>query len=108
MHFDAKRRSGNLKEEVQKMPQIQIYARVRPTPRPFDGLRVFPENNMIGINIGDQDDISKRPESRYARAPPSKHTFKFSHVFDQNASQEEVFNHVATHMIDSFLSGYVL
>lgn len=89
------------------MPQIQIYARVRPTSLCFEGMRIFPENNTIGINIGDKDDITKRPESRYARAPPSRHSFKFSHVFDQKASQEEVFDHVAIHMIDSFLSGYV-
>ena len=106
MHSDVKKHLGCLKK-VQRMPQIQIYARVRPSSRPFEGLRVIAENNTIGINIGDQDDISKRPESRYARAPPSRHTFKFSHVFDQKASQEEVFDHVATHMIDSFLSGYV-
>lgn len=90
------------------MPQIQIYARVRPTTRgrPFRGLLVLPESNTIGISIGDQDDITKRPESRrYARAPPSKHSFRFSQVFDRRASQEEVFNRVATQMIDSFLTG---
>lgn len=87
------------------MSQIQIYARVRPTPRPFAGIRILPESNVIGINIGDQDDIIKRPESRYARAPPSKHSFKFTRVFGRKATQEEVFNHVAARMIDSFLSG---
>ena len=90
------------------MSQIQIYARVRPTSRQFDGIKVHPEDSTLAIHIGEQDNITKRPESRYARAPPSKHMFKFRHVFDQQASQEEVFNRVATHMIDSFLTGYVI
>jgi hypothetical protein len=93
-------------EKSKIMPQIQTYARVRPTSRPFDGLKIIPENNAVVINIGDQDDISKRPESRYARAPPSRHTFKFSNVFDMDVSQEEVFDRVATHVIASFVSGY--
>ena len=87
------------------MSQIQIYARVRPTPHPFEGMRVSSEDNTIDISIGDQDEIAKRPESRYARAPPSNHSFKFSRVFDESSSQEEVFDQVAAHMIDSFLSG---
>ena len=88
------------------MSQIQIFARVRPTPRPFDGIKVSLDSNTVDISIGDQDDITKRPESRYARAPPSNHSFKFNRVFDQSASQQEVFDKVAAHMIDSFLSGY--
>lgn len=86
------------------MSQIQIYARVRPTSKPFEGLKVH-EDQTIGVHIGVQDDVMKRPESRYARAPPSHFNFRFSHVFDQQANQEEVFNKVAVRMIDSFLSG---
>ena len=89
------------------MSQIQIFARVRPSSRPFKGIRVSPNDNTIDISIGDQDEVNKRPESRYARAPPSNHSFRFKQVFDQRATQEEVFDKVAQHMIDSFLSGYV-
>lgn len=89
------------------MSQIQIYARIRPSPVPFEGITVSSEEHNIGISIGNQDDILKRPESRYARAPPSNYNFKFSRVFDLRATQEEIFNQVAVHMIDSFLSGYV-
>ncbi len=88
------------------MSQIQIYARVRPARRPFEGIRILPEDNTVSISIGDQDEISKRPESRYARAPPSSHSFRFNGVFGQSASQQDVFDKVAVHMIDSFLSGY--
>ena len=89
------------------MSQIQIYARVRPTEKPFSGLHLHPERNTIAVNIGDHDDILKRPESRYAKAPPSSHNFKFSHVFDEEASQEMIFDQVASRMIESFLSGSV-
>ena len=58
------------------------------------------------INIGTQDNIRKRPQSHHSHVPPSLHTFKFSRVFDQDASQEEVFDHVACHMTDAFLDGY--
>lgn len=87
------------------MSQIQIYARIRPSCVPFQGLRVDSDEQTIGICIGEQDDVMKRPESRYARAPPSSYNFRFSRVFDQRATQEEVFNQVAVHMVDSFLSG---
>lgn len=91
------------------MSQIQIYARVRPSSKSFEGIKVSPKDDTIDIHIGDQDDVTKRPESRYARAPPSRHSFKFRHVFDQQASQEQVFHHVAVQndMIESFLCGYV-
>ena len=89
------------------MSQIQIYARVRPTRVPFQGLHILPDNNSIGIDIGDFDNVSKTPQSTcYAHAPPSRHHFKFSHVFDQEASQEDIFNIVAVHMIESFFNGY--
>ena len=89
------------------MSQIQIYARVRPSRVPFEGLQLSTEDQTIGIQIGGEHDIRKRPESRYARAPPSNYCFQFSKVFDTRASQEEVFSEVAVHMIDSFLAGYV-
>ena len=88
------------------MSQIKIYARVRPTRKSFGGLHISPNRELIGIKIGDHDNVTKRPQSRYSHAPPSNHTFKFSHVFDEEASQESIFKQVACHMIDSFLAGY--
>lgn len=88
------------------MSQIKIYARVRPTAKPFQGLHVSPADNTIDINIGHFDSVQKRPESRYSHAPPSKHHFRFNHVFDEHASQEDVFDQVAQDMITSFLCGF--
>ena len=88
------------------MSRIKIFSRVRPTSKPFKGLHLSEADSSVSINIGFQDNISKRPQSRYSQAPPSSHTFKFAHVFDQSDSQEEIFEHVARHMIDNFLGGY--
>jgi len=88
------------------MSRIKIFTRVRPASRPFKGLHLSGSDSGVSINIGFQDNISKRPQSRYSHAPPSSHNFKFARVFDQSASQEEVFEHVAKHMIDNFLGGY--
>lgn len=88
------------------MSRIKIYSRVRPTSEPFCGLQTSKDVGSLSINIGYHDNVCKRPQSRYSQAPPSSHQFKFSRVFDQAASQEEVFEHVARHMIDSFLGGY--
>lgn len=88
------------------MTHIQIYARLRPAKKKFKGLAISGDNSTITVSIGDKDNILKRPEYRHDRAPASYHQFKFTHVFPQKSSQEEVFDKVAGHMTDSFLSGY--
>lgn len=88
------------------MSQIKIFSKLRPTSKPFKGLHISQEDKSLTVNIGYQDNISKRPQSRYSHAPSSSQTFKFSRIFDQDASQEEVFDDVARHMTDKFLSGY--
>ncbi len=86
------------------MSRIKIFSRVRPTSKPFQGLQLSDSN--VAVDIGFYDNVSKRPQSRYSQAPPSSHNFKFSRVFDQNTPQEEVFDHVAKHMVDNFLGGF--
>lgn len=87
------------------MSQIKIFSRLRPTTKTFKGLFISPEDNSITIKIT-QDSIRKQPQTRHSHVSQSHHTFKFSRVFDQHASQEEVFDHVASHMTDKFLAGY--
>ena len=99
------------------MAKIQIYARVRPTDGPFDGLQVSTGSNednnsinaqsntledMITINTENKDE----PPSKYSKAPGSKLQFRFSRVFGMQATQEEIFDTVARQMIDTFLDGY--
>ena len=98
---------------IQAMAKIQIYARLRPTTKPFDGLSLktpsskdtntsSTSGDMIMINTENKDEI----QSMYSKAPGSKLRFKFSHVFDMQATQDEVFDTVAKQMIDAFLDGY--
>ena len=81
------------------MAKIQIYARVRPTDNSYEGMRT--SENHVHISTGDDD-----PQIKFSKAPRSRHEFRFSHVFEQNATQEEVFDTVAKPMVDSFLGGF--
>lgn len=84
------------------MSRIKIYARIRPTKNRFEGLQS--SEKQIGIQVGkDSDD---REQTRYSKAPSSRHEFKFSSVFEEDATQGEVFETVARHMVDAFLEGY--
>lgn len=96
------------------MAKIQIYARLRPTTNPFDGLNLSQtsspkdtNNSNAGINTIAIDTENKdESRSRYSKAPGSRLHFKFSKVFDMQATQDEVFDTVARQMIDEFLDGY--
>ena len=93
------------------MAKIQIYARVRPTASPFDGLQTSALSTDLG-NTHASDTITidteskDEPQTKYSKAPGSKLDFRFNHVFGMQATQEEIFDTVAKHMIDTFLDGY--
>ena len=87
------------------MAKIQIYARVRPTVNSrhrYEGLETLPHNHLQ-IRIGETEDTTQRT---FSKAPGSKHVFKFNQVFNEEATQEEVYGTVAEHMVDTFLEGY--
>ena len=95
------------------MAKIQIYARVRPTATPFEGLELSSvgsndhdttntRSDTIIINTENKDE----PQSKYSKAPGSKLHFRFNHVFGMHATQEEIFDTVAKQMINTFLIGY--
>ena len=98
------------------MAKIQIYARVRPTSSPFDGLHVSSDstdhdNNNITPNtradtITIDTESKDEPQAKYSKAPGSKLHFRFNHVFRMQATQDEIFDTVAKQMIDTFLDGY--
>lgn len=81
------------------MAKIQIYARIRPTDNSYEG--ILTSENHVHISTGDEN-----PQIKFSKAPGSKHDFKFNHVFEQSTTQEEVFETVAKHMVDSFLEGF--
>ena len=95
------------------MAKIQIYARVRPTDGPFDGLQISMGSNEDNNSIDTSNDTiiintenKGEPQSKYSKAPGSKLQFRFSRVFGMQATQEEIFDTVARQMIDTFLDGY--
>ena len=83
------------------MSRIKIYARIRPSENRFEGLQSS-ESKQICVKIGKEGDR----EQLFSKAPSSRHEFKFNTVFEEDASQEEVFETVARHMVDAFLEGY--
>ncbi len=88
------------------MSKIQIYARIRPTNHHryhrHDGLTS--SENRIHLKVGEVEESGS--QTRFSRAPGTKHEFKFDHVFEEDATQEEVFDIVAKKVVDSFLVGY--
>ena len=96
-----------------EMAKIQIYARVRPTSAPFDGLTTSPKTAKNDLNTNScPDTITINTEnngeanSKYSKTPGSKLHFSFNQVFGMQSTQDEIFDTVAKEMIDTFLDGY--
>lgn len=81
------------------MAKILIYARIRPTDHSYEGIQTL--KHHVHITMGNED-----PQAKFSKTQGPRHQFKFCRVFEQNASQEEVFDAIAKNMIDSFLEGY--
>lgn len=43
---------------------------------------------------------------RFKKAPGTRHDFKFSRTFDEDATQTEIFDSVARKIVDRFIEGY--
>ena len=89
-------------KEFQEMAKIQIYARLRPTTNPFDGLSLQTSStkDTTNSNVSTNTitvDTENKDESwlRYSKSPGSKLHFKFNHIFNMQATQDEVFDIVA-------------
>ena len=80
------------------MPRVRVYARLRPTDDRYEGIEV--QENSVKIAVGQKE------TERFAGPQYTEHTFKFQGVFDEGATQEEVYDEVACHMVDRFLEGY--
>jgi len=81
------------------MARIQIYARIRPTDRSYEGIQT--SKHHVHITTSNEES-----QVKFSKTQVPRHQFKFYHVFERDSSQEEVFDVVAKHMIDSFLEGY--
>lgn len=87
---------------------ITVFARLKPTKKPFAGVRLSTEV--------DDEAAAARLEFDLARAGGGPagvlnnrkelYKFKFKHIFPRDCSQDDVFRAVAAPVIDSVLDGY--
>lgn len=80
------------------MPRIRVYARLRPTSRRYEGLQV--NGSRVKIALGDKD------AEKFTSAQYKEREYKFQKVFDEGATQEEVYDETVHHMVERFLEGY--
>lgn len=80
------------------MSKIRVYARARPCRVPSERLRLHQDS--VKISLGQKD------KAKYSGGHYKNYEFSFDGVLDENASQEQVFEVVATHIVDKFLDGY--
>ncbi len=92
------------------MAKIEIYARLRPTSLKYDDIEVTTDSDdkydHILVPPIKQGSPVSTPLSRKRPYSTTRHTFQFKRVFQEAATQEEVFDTVAKNIIDSFLEGY--
>ena len=81
------------------MAKILIYARIRPTDHSYEGIQTSKHH----VHIATRNEDS---QTKFSKTQGPRQQFKFCRVFEQTASQEEVFDVLAKNMIDSFLEGY--
>ena len=92
---------------------FKVVIRVRPPlPRELNGENA-PFQNVISVEPAARTiTISENPDNvddegyLYKYGPYSTHRFTFDHVYDQNASQENVYKNTAKAVVDSALQGY--
>lgn len=92
---------------------FKVVIRVRPPlPRELNGENA-PFQNVIAVEPAARTiTISENPDNvddegyLYKYGPYSTHRFTFDHVYDQNATQENVYNNTAKAVVDSALEGY--
>ena len=80
------------------MPRVRVYARLRPTSYRYEGIEVGADSLKIAVGLKETE--------RFAGPQYKEHNFKFQRVFDEGATQEEVYDEVVNHMVEKFLEGY--
>jgi len=85
---------------MSKNSAIEIFLRVRPTKKPFEGLTLRPEDKKIDIQV------LKDPSRGYVNNQKENFTFMFDNLFGMEAKQQDIFDHVAKDVVDSALEGY--
>ncbi|XP_041472776.1 kinesin-related protein 5-like [Lytechinus variegatus] len=82
------------------MAHIKTYARIKPTGKPSK--RLDHESTNVAISV---PQLQPSGQTRDCTATLT-HQFEFAGVFGPTSTQDEVFDSVASHIVDGFLSGY--
>ncbi|XP_077483535.1 kinesin family member pavarotti isoform X1 [Amblyomma americanum] len=77
---------------------VEVYCRIRPLLNPNDAPVVRLIDNRV-VQLEPQETNGQ------ARNPPKQYQYTFKHVFDSNASQKEVFDHVGLPLVSDLLHG---
>ncbi|KAL4455465.1 hypothetical protein ABPG74_012617 [Tetrahymena malaccensis] len=79
---------------------IEIFLRVRPAKKTYNGLTVDEESSKVEFKI------PKDQQSGYINNTKEHYEFIFDKVFDQKTKQEKIFKNVAQDVCDQALEGY--
>ncbi|XP_061113180.1 kinesin-like protein KIF6 [Conger conger] len=83
---------------------IQIFARVRPTKKVTSVYSVDDEEEKVGSSL--EFVVPRDLADGFINNKKESYVFRFQKVFDQEAKQEEVFEHIAKPVADNVLGGY--
>ncbi|XP_035252159.1 kinesin-like protein KIF6 isoform X2 [Anguilla anguilla] len=83
---------------------IQIFARVRPTKKTTSVYAVDDEEEKVGSSL--EFVVPRDLADGFINNKKESYRFRFQKVFDQEAKQEEVFEHIAKPVADNVLGGY--
>ena len=79
------------------MAHIKTYCRIKPTKSSFTDYQVSPNTLHIQVPENLRESAS---DVNIRQRPGVNHQFKFTYVFNKDASQEEVFNKVAKDIVE--------
>ncbi|KAI1895161.1 hypothetical protein AGOR_G00103450 [Albula goreensis] len=83
---------------------IQIYSRIKPTKKITAVYSVDDEENRVGSTL--EFVVPRDLADGFINNKKESYLFRFQKVFDQEAKQEEVFEHIAKPVADNVLAGY--
>ncbi|XP_033751791.1 LOW QUALITY PROTEIN: kinesin heavy chain-like [Pecten maximus] len=84
------------------MPQIKTFCRIKPTPDYYPEFEVSQETLYLRVPevLRDFSSVGK------SRGAVISHEFKFNYIFNNTATQDEVFDVAAKEIVEGFLNGY--
>ncbi|XP_031565280.1 kinesin-like protein KIF6 isoform X2 [Actinia tenebrosa] len=81
---------------------IKIYARVKPTKIKTAPYEIYNEEDSACVTFSVPKDLAEG----FINNKKEEYKFRFSRVFDQQCTQDEIFDNVAKGVIDNVLEGY--